>query len=339
MIEDGQIDWDEVKKRAKILRIKTRRGIHKINKKYKISESFRKVCLIVALKVVAMLSSGSQALAQEITPQRDKEQNKTELLAYADTKSMDMTTLWQRLDEYIASREKEFAVGLSQDLTNNVYEVAQGKKRGRKSATLKRLFGTVNPRFYCAISGLKTIEELAKRENFFEYDFLLKCIKNPHSCLSVLSGLSERYGDEGRTSNIRKTLREQQERNKNSVFIVLADSKANTSSGKHFVIVTPEFAADSVVVADKNEKLQVFSFNSEVIEDIDKYFVGTRNRGNVYNLTDLGRENLIDLFYRGQLRITEDVQEKEHLVHFEPVSNEGKEKMMENVRKKQRRTR
>ncbi len=327
MDDYDSIDWEEVKRKLKIWKIKTRRGLHNFDQKYKVSHNFKRAVLFLALKVAASVSSGGQVAAQNNIPSSETKLPQTELLAEAKPSLPAEEVSWAMLDEYINERERSFAENLSHDLTDNINAVAKGKKQGRKTATLKKLFGGLNPRYYCAISGLKTIENLSKKQDFFEYDFLLKCIKNPHYCPSVIEGLASVYGDNCRTTNIRKTLKEEQERNKNSVFIVLVDSKINTSSGKHFVIVTPEFAADSVAYVDDNEHLQVYGFNSEVIQDVEKYFVGTRNRGHVFNLTEMGRDKLIELYYSGKIRL-EDVRIKqEELVHYEPVSLKSKAKV------------
>lgn len=323
MVEDGQIDWQKVRKKIGIMKLKARRGLHRFDQKFKISHNGKRLILLAALKTIAAMAPGSVAQAQNLSLGKDKNEHDTELLAMAKIANLDASVIWERLNTYIDGRQKDFAMSLSADLEDNIETVKNGKKKGRKAATLRDLFGPVNNRFYCSISGLKTIEELSKREGYMEYDFLLKCINNPHSCLSVIDGLSRYYGDDCKTSDIKKTLAEQQKMNPNSVFIVLMNSKTNSSSGKHFVIVTPEFAADSVVYVNDNPKLKVYGFNSEVIADPDTYFAGTRNRGHVYNLTEMGRDKLIELFYSGHLSLNPQQQENE-LIHFEPVGMQEK---------------
>lgn len=321
MENNEQIDWEEIRKKIGVMKLKMRRGLHRFDRKYKVSQNCKRLVLAAALKVVASLAPGNAALAQTPASPAGEEKPKTEqLLAMATPAAMDMNAAWARLNEYIDERQKEFAMGLSSELAENIGTVREGKKRGRKTATLRELFGSVDSRYYCAISGLRTIEELSKKKDFPEYDFLLKCIKNPHSCLSVIDGLSKFYGDDCKTSNIRQTLKKEQEAAPNSVFIVLLNSRANSSSGKHFVIVTPEFAADTIVYADNHPKMQVFGFNSEVIDNVDSYFTGTRNRGHVYNLTEMGRDRLIELFYSGKITLDRVKAKDEKLVHYEPVS-------------------
>lgn len=335
MENNGQIDWQKIKKQIGIMRLKIRRGLHRFDQKYKIRHNGKRLILLAALKTIAALAPGSAAQAQELSLKQDKNQHNTELLAMAKIAKLDASVIWERLNTYIDGRQKDFAMSLSADLADNIEAVKDGKKRGRKAATLRDLFGKVNNRFYCSISGLRTIEELSKREGFMEYDFLLKCINNPHSCLSVIDGLSQYYGDECKTTNIKKTLAEQQAMRPNSVFIVLLNSKTNSSSGKHFVIVTPEFAADSVVYVDDNPKLKVYGFNSEVIANPDTYFVGTRNRGHVFNLTEMGRDKLIELFYSGQLSLNGQRREDE-LIHFEPVGMQDKPRVVSKPRGRSR---
>lgn len=323
MEEDGQIDWQKIRKKIGIMKLKARRGLHRFDQKFKISHNGKRLILLAALKTIAAMAPGGVAQAQNLLSGQDKKTQNTELLAMAKNADFDASAVWERLNAYIDERQKDFAMSLSADLEENIETVRAGKKRGRKTATLRGLFGSVDNRFYCSIGGLKTIEGLSKREGYTEYDFLLKCINNPHSCLSVIDGLSQYYGDNCKTSDIKKTLAEQQKTKPNSVFIVLMNSKTNSSSGKHFVIVTPEFAADSVVYVNDNPQLKVYGFNSEVISDPDSYFVGTRNRGHVYNLTEMGRDKLIELFYSGHLSLNPQRQENE-LIHFEPVGMQEK---------------
>lgn len=335
MENSEQFDWQKLKKQIGIIRLKIRRGLHRFDQKYKIRHNGKRLILLVALKTIAALTPGNAAQAQELSLKQDKNQHNTELLAMAKVANLDASVIWERLNAYIDGRQKDFAMSLSADLADNIETVKNGKKKGRKAATLRDLFGPVNNRFYCSISGLKTIEELSKREGYMEYDFLLKCINNPHSCLSVINGLSKYYGDECKTSDIKKTLAEQQAENPNSVFIVLLNSRQNSSSGKHFVIVTPEFAADSVVYVNDNPKLKVYGFNSEVIADPDTYFAGTRNRGHVFNLTEMGRDKLIELFYSGHLSLNPQQQENE-LIHFEPVGMQEKPRPLSKSRGRSR---
>lgn len=323
MENDDSIDWDEVRRKLKIWKLKTRRGLHNFDQKYKISQNFKRAVLFLALKAAASVSAEGQVFVQN-NASSDRKQPETELLAMATTNAAAKEIVWKQLNEYIDERQKVFAEYLSQDLAENIETVAEGKKRGRKAATLNKLFGNVNSRFYCSISGLKTIENLSKKRDFFEYDFLLKCIENPSYCPSVIDGLAAFYGEKCQTNNVLKTLKEQQKQNPNSVFIVLVNSVKNTSSGKHFVIVTPEFAADSIAYVDNNPKLLVYGFNSEVIKDVDSYFVGSRNKGNVFNLTEMGRDNLVELFYSGKLCLEDIRVKQEEMVHFEPVSLDTK---------------
>lgn len=320
MKDNEQIDWEEVKQDLRIMKLKIRRSLHRFDRKYKVSQNCKRLALAAALKVVASLSPGNAVLAQTNTVEQNENKPKTEMLAEAKSLNMDMEVVWGKLNDYIAKRQKDFAVSLSSDLAENIDAVKMGKKSGRKTATLRELFGNVNSRYYCAISGLKTIEGLSKKKNFYEYDFLLKCIQNPHSCLSVIDGLTRYYGDDCKTTNIKKTLREEQARNPNSVFIVLLNSQVNTSSGKHFVIVTPEFASDSIVYVDNQPKMQVFGFNSEVIQNVDTYFTGSRNRGHVYNLTEMGKDNLVELFFSGKLSVLDEKAKEAGIIHYEPVS-------------------
>ena len=315
------IDWGEVKRKLKIWKLKARRGLHNFDQKYKVSQNFKRAVLFLALKAAASVSADGQVIVQKNASSSDRNLPKTELLAMATpdmAATMEMT--WKKLNEYIDDRQRVFAEFLSQDLADNIEIVTEGKKRGRKSATLRELFGGVNDKYYCSIGGLKTIENLSKKQDFFEYDFLLKCIQNPHSCPSVITGLTEFYGERCQTNNIRKTLKDQQKQNPNSVFIVLLNSAQNSSSGKHFVIVTPEFAADSIAYVDGNPQMTVYGFNSEVIKNVDEYFVGTKNKGHVFNLTEMGRGNLVELFYSGKIRLEDIKSNKAEMVHYEPVS-------------------
>lgn len=289
----GQRIATDIRKSYVKTKLKLYRRIYYINRGRAVSFG-KRLALVAAIKVAGLFAPGIYAQAQTLTPQAQKFEKKM----LAMTTSINAEELYDMASSFADERVEHFTRDISSALTENINLVRSGAKSGQKNSTLRRLFGKINTRYYCAISALKTIEYLSENKKYFEYDFLLKCIENPHSCLSVIKGLTKAYGDECKTNNIREEIRKQTSNNPNAVFIAVVNSSANTSSGKHLVIITPQFIADTIVYADKQPQYTVYSLNSEVIQNMDKYLTGERNRGHVFNITEIGRDNLMEMFFK-----------------------------------------
>lgn len=302
---DGNKILENIKRGYKKAKIQTRRRLYR-QKHGKPAQWIKQVVLSTAINVVAALAPDALA-AQPLNSSDDSSTNgvtpSRELLA--DNVIMNVADAYPLIREFSEDRGAVFAREVAEGMETSVNEVKSGIKAGRKTSTLRKMFGKdVHTRFYCAIGALKTIDNLSKNKGFFEYDFLLKCIENPHSCLSVIDGLTNAYGDECKTNNMRESIREEFNRNPNSVLVALIHSKSNSSSGRHLVIVTPTFAADTIVYKNGVQQGTVYALNSEVIKNVDEYFTGSLNRGNLYNLTDIGDDKLKELFYRGEIPIS-----------------------------------
>ena len=231
--------WDESLRKFKILKIKTNRAIHRLNKKTKISFVLKNLILIGALKTVTALSPGAQI--NLYSQSNTKGFGNREKLALNHMKNKDLfsTSLSYTRDSVVA-RQSDFAKDLWKILNANIEEIKEGTEKGQKSKTIKKVFGDdVNPRYYCSISGLRSLEQTINKKGYHEYDFLLKCIANPHACLSVIDGLEKHFGKQAKTEDIKNKLQNELKENANSVCIAIVNSSTNSSSGKHFVFVLP----------------------------------------------------------------------------------------------------
>lgn len=311
------IRWDDIKNKLKEWKIKGRRALHRFDRKTGLSKFSKRLLVLAALKVITAVSPASLAQAQEaqIRKSSDPYPTRSELLAFNKQIKNDMSfeDFMAQNQARMSEREQRFAKDLWETLVENVEEVKYAKEHGLKTQTLRSLFGKdVHPRYYCAISGLKSLEQTIQNKDYPEYKFLLNCIQNPHACISVIQGLKSAYGEESKTRNINKTIEEQLKENPNSVFIVVHNSTRNTSSGKHFVFVLPnKIVVDSLVSEKETLKGKVVSFNVERITNSDTYFTGSRAVGDVFNLTKMSHEDLIYLFYNDIFGIEQKMKAKE----------------------------
>ncbi len=342
-----EISWDDIKNKLKEWKIKGRRALHRFDRKTGLSKHSKRLIVLAALKVVAALSPSSLAQAQDLQIRKssDPYPTRSELLAFNSHIKNDISfeQFMEQNQARMSEREQRFAKDLWETLVENVEEVKYAKELGLKNQTLKSLFGKdVHPRYYCAISGLKSLEQTIQNKDYPEYKFLLNCIQNPHACLSVIQGLKKVYGEESKTRDINKTLEEQLKENPNSVFIVVHNSTRNTASGKHFVFVLPnKIVVDSLISEKETLKGKVVSFNVERIANSDSYFTGTRAVGDVFNLTKMSHEDLIYLFYNDIFNIEQKANTKQQeqmqtaQVITRPRGRPRKDKIWHEVSKKE----
>lgn len=296
--EQNQLQ-EHILKQFKILKLKTIRVWHRFDKQTGTTRFLKKMALAAALKTVATIMPNAQLSlhAQNV----NKKIARPELLAKAGIASAGVN--YAEFVEYsrplVKERQACFAEDLYDVLKENLDEVQDGSKRGRKAQTLKNLFGkNIDTRYYCAIGGLKSLEKTIEKRGYPEYDFLLKCIANPHACLSVINSLEKNYGTGAKTNNIRNKLRDELKKNSSSVCIAVVNSKQNTRSGKHFVFVLPnKVVVDSLVNETDTLKGKVISFNVDKIAPSDSYFTGTHNTGYLFNITEMSELELMMLFY------------------------------------------
>lgn len=299
MIEEQNRLQEYILKQCKILKLKSIRAWHRFDKQTGTTRFLKKMALAAALKTIATLMPNAQLSlhAQNVSRKIPRQ----ELLANATMASNSPN--YEEFIEYsrprMAERQACFARELYETLRENFEEVQDGAKHGRKAQTLKNLFGKdVDTRYYCAISGLRSLEQTIEKKGYPEYDFLLKCIANPHACLSVISSLEKNFGPNAKTNNIRNKLRDELKKNSSAVCIAVVNTKQNTSSGKHFVFVLPnKVVVDSLVNESDTLKGKVISFNIDKIAPSDSYFTGTRNSGYLFNITEMSEPDLMMLFY------------------------------------------
>lgn len=297
---EKQYPWEEALRKYKILKIKTIRAVHRFDRKTGASRYARKIALMAALKTISFLAPNAQVnlYAQEI----HKKDFKSGLVSKANTLSP-LITYDDDFLKYTSSkmnkRQANFAKDLWNTLQDNVEEVQKASNKEKKSKILRELFGQdINTNYYCSIGGLRSLQQTIDKKNYPEYKFLMKCIENPHACLSVIKGLEENFGTSSRTNNIRNKLRDVLKKNSSSVCIAIVNTQENSNSGKHFVFVLPnKVVVDSLVSETDTIKGKVISFNVDKIADSDSYFVGSRNTGHLFNITEMSENDLMLLFY------------------------------------------
>lgn len=257
---------------------------------------------------------GAVVVATHVGVPKSMAQNSANLhLARTEAASMNFSPeLNDRINalagESFEAEYKDFPQEVARALGENIGRILKAVKNGTKSRTLKKMFGNdISTKFYCAGGALRTILKISEASDYNECSRILKQIENPQSCLSVIEGLSEAYGDECRTNNMYATLCRKFKENPNSVLIAVVYSKSNSSSGRHLVIVTPKFAADTLVTGSNTPEGTVYSMNSEQITDMKKY-CETHKKGNVYDLSEmillLKREELLKLYFEGKLELS-----------------------------------
>ena len=137
---------------------------------------------------------------------------------------------------------------------------------------------------HCIRSGLEILKEAVGATGNKEfYDGFVRAIEdiNPNSCFAAIQayGKSPNYISCG---NLSQRLAEESKNNPKDIFMVVHESRTDTGSGYHFVLV----AGGKVV-----------SFNRERISDISEYFRGNSrnpasviNKGHMMNITkEVGR--------------------------------------------------
>lgn len=299
MTEERSELWVHFLKQVKILKLKSIRAWHRFDKQTGTTRFLKKMALAAALKTITMIMPNAQISLHAQTVHK-KTPSKT-LIASASIPSAEAS--YEAFQEYsrerMPLRQADFARDLYETLRENVEEVQDGAKHGRKTKTLKDLFGNdIDPKYYCAIAGLRSLEQTIDKKGYYEYEFLLNCIQNPHACLSVISSLEKNFGTGAKTANIRNKLRDELKKNSSSVCIAVVNSRQNTSSGKHFVFVLPnKVVVDSLIHETDTLKGRVVSFNVDKIAKSDDYFTGTRNTGYLFNITDLSENDLMLMFY------------------------------------------
>jgi len=287
--------WGHTLKKFKILKIKTFRSTHRLKQVVKTSGLAKKMLLLATFNTTV-------AAAPEVKNIYAKDTDRiipTKEWVYPRTQKDSVERFAFHYKDSITARQSHFAKDLWEILNDNVKTVQQGTANGKKTQTLKKLFGNdVNPKYYCAISGLRSLEQTIKEKNYPEYEFLLNCINNPHACMSVIEGLEKNFGKNSATNNIREQLSSTLKQNPNAVHIAIVNTTQNSNSGKHFVFVLPNkvLLENSIEEVD-TLKGKVISFNVDNIVNSDRYFKGSRNTGYLFNITAMSEKDLVMLFY------------------------------------------
>jgi len=290
--------WDECLRKFKILKIKTIRSAHRFKQKGGVSLYAKGLVLIIALKAITAVAPNVQVklYSQDRNNKTTKDKFSTEYITHYRKQFPNINSYTK---DSVNVRQSDFAKDLWETLSENIKEIKKGTAKGQKSRTIKKVFGNdVNTKYYCSISGLRSLEQTINKKGYHEYDFLVKCIANPHACLSVIDGLEKHFGKQAKTNNIKEKLHNTLEKNVNSVCIAIVNTEENSSSGKHFVFVLPnKVVVDGAINEADTLKGTVVSFNVDKIVASDTYFKGSRNTGYLFNITEIAEDDLVRLFY------------------------------------------
>ena len=296
-------------------RLKTYARIYAKKAWWKFKKKARKAAFFLGVQLISISGVSAQIVVNDT-------QGSKEYLARATAvkENPNYREFVKEHKEEIEEREGTFGKDLWQTMTKNISKIQEGAKRGRKTQIVREVNAPyenkkviTKPRFYCASTAISSLYE-TKGDKYPEYEFMLNCLSNPNYCPTIIEDLNKNYGKKSKTNNVKQTLKENFQKNPRSVCIVIVESKQNSSSGLHFTMAFPEsvveekgysgqndssfVALDStIVVHNDSVKGKVASFNVEKISDIESYYTGARNRGYVYNITEMVESDLIVELY------------------------------------------
>lgn len=310
-MNDAQYEpWEKFLREMKILKLKARRTWHRFDKRVRVTRRFRRLVILLGIKLITMGAPSAQISLHAQTLQ--KQRSDVHLLAKNEISNPtpEYSEFISRHREEILNRQENFALDLWKVMQKNIKCVQSSKNKAGKTTVLRNLFKkykdygiSIDPRFYCASAGVGSLIETVEDKQYHEYDFLLECLSNPNACLKIIEDLQANFGETAKTDDIQKTLSDAFEKNPRSVCIVLAQSRRNSRSGKHYLTVFSNvIAVDTLISVEQTPRGKVAGFNNDAIYDIESYFKGSRNKGYVFNITELAESDLIYLLYQNYLR-------------------------------------
>lgn len=296
-------------KQTKILKLKTFRSWHlfkqKAGKAWKefdrqtgTSRFTKKLALAAGLKLITLAAPNATVSlhAQTSNPKID---NQT-LLAKANSTVNTQPEMKEFLEEHfeeIAERQKEFTFALWENFNENIPHIQEAEKKGKATRTreLRNMFKdykkygiSIDPRYFCAAGGMGTLFQTIEKDNFFEYEAILDCFTSPNSCTAIIKDFKKYFPKAKKTNDIQKSLADIYKKNPYAVCIAFPRSKGNSSCGYHYVTVfSNTVAVDTLVTGDDALKGKTARFNRTAISNTEDYFVNGKNRGYVFDLTEI----------------------------------------------------
>ncbi len=143
----------------------------------------------------------------------------------------------------------------------------------------------INPRFYCVVSALNTLEESVQKTGCKEFSTVVDEIKkiNPYG---VYGPINRYFANEKNphckfiNGKVKENLDNMIQDNPNDIFMVIHNSEQNNSSGFHAVTM-----ANGMICG----------FNNEKVEKVDAYFDGSIKQAYILNLTKISQDANKDL--------------------------------------------
>ena len=304
MVEAQSVFLEKFQKHVKIFRIKAFRAWHRFDRQHGISRAARKAALSLGIKLVLLAAPHAQL---SLHAQNAQKKPTSQLLAKAEEAKVmpEYAQFMEAHQEMIIERQKTFAQTLWKVLQENIYTVQQAEKTGQRTKTLRGLFNrykkqgiTIDPQYFCASAGLGSFLQAVDETNFEEYRLLFECISGPNSCKSIISDLQSSFGEKAESSDIQASLSGIFKRNPYAICLVFPRSERNSRSGYHYVTVFPNSVAIDTVLTEKDSLGgKTARFNRTTISDTEKYFVGSYNRGYVFDITEMiGNYQVFQMF-------------------------------------------
>ena len=288
----------------KILKLKSIRSWHRFDKEYGVSRFTKKMALALGLKLIALAAPQAQI---SLHAQNVIKKNPVQLLAKAaEAKaSLDYLDFMEMHKELIEQRQKDFALSLWENMQENIYTVQESEKIGHRSKTLKDMFQDykkygikIDNAYFCASAGMGSLMQTVEDKQFDEYKLLFECLTNPNSCKEIIKDFKKNFGTVKESRDIQKSLAEIYQKNPYAVCIVFSRSPTNSRSGYHYLTVfSNKVAVDSIITDTDTLKGKTARFNRTTISNTEDYFVKGRNRGYVFNVSEMiGNYQIFELY-------------------------------------------
>ena len=310
--QDAFDEWQKLKTYAKIY---AKKGWYQFKKKT------RKLMFVCGVQLISLSGVSAQVVRTPENAPKDYLAKAT--LVHSNPNYKEFV---EQHTQEIEKREEAFARDLWQVMSKNVETLQDAAKKGRKTPALRQMAANykekgiaINPRFYCSSAAISSVLETIKENKYPEYEFLVECLSNPNSCPQIIKDLNENYGKKAKTNNVQQTLQDIFQKNPRAVCIAIVESKRNSSSGYHFTMAFPEAIAnnkeidtlrdsnfvvlDTTIIAAKNTSMgKTARFNVDKISDIEDYYTGEKNRGYVFNITEMVENDLIIEMYKERFK-------------------------------------
>lgn len=329
--------WEKILKEAKILKLKTIRGWHRLDKEFGISRFAKKMTLALALKLIAMSAPNAQISMHAQNTQ--KKGTPIGLLAMASTtkNNPDFVDFAEKHKEMLIERQKDFALTLWEVITQNIEDIQIAEQKGKAARTkeLRKKFNqyksyglSIDPNYFCSTGGLGSIVQTIEDYDFKEYELLMQCLTSPNSCSGIIRDLKANFGDQKETNDIPKTLAEIYKKNPYAVCIVFPHSKTSRSGYHYTTTFSNAVAVDTLLTPEDSIKGKTARFNRTAVADIDEYYVKGAKRGYVFDITDMiGNYQIFEMYQHyiskeniKKAILKDPVELKTPKISFEPVA-------------------